>query len=301
VRRLPATGQTARRRRPAGGKFVSARAPAPEKPPAPVAAPPSHQDPEFRYRDKLNVYGREEEVDLSRDDLRRELQISRAASARMKEIAQRERAVLEFDEGLKANTRAALEAKGIDPVEFARQVLSEHAKRELMSPEERRAFEAEQKLAEFEQREKAQQETMAKQAEQQRASKLWEHIRPQFDAALAEAGIPRNRFTLAEIAKVGTEFLDIGLILDPKAVVAEAKKRIQGGHEAYLGSLDAKTLRAKLGKEKLRELMALEVEEWKASQDFHPAPQREQVAIPAKREERQYIDEYEFARRRRGG
>jgi len=285
------------------GKFVSTAGKAPPVPGVPGEPPPGEGTPaeqERRFKRKLNVLGREEEADLSEEELWREVQMGRGMRAKLdqqlKALKAREREIVSLEERFSTDPRAIFEAKGMDPVDFAKSVLGEHAKRELMSPEERRAFEAEEKLAKLEALQKQHEEKQKSQLEQERSARLWEHVAPQFESAMAELSIPKTRTTLAEMAKVGMEFLDLGIPLEPRQVVAETKRRLQSGHDSYLDALDAKSLRERLGKERIREILRLEMEERKASQGITPSPVKEVPRGPPtpKEEAKRYLTDSEL-------
>lgn len=251
---------------------------------------------EWRFKDKLKINGQEQEVDLDRDTVRRKIQLAEAAFAQMREAKTELAKLEEFKQLARTNPGEALKQHGIDPAKWAAHFMAEQA-RESMIPEEQRQAMAQQAAFERERQEfqKQKQEFEAQQAKAYE-EQVWKGIEPQFISAMEELNLPKGYQVMHAVAEVGREFLDAKLDLAPKEIVAEANRRLGDYTNRYVVTLPAKQLANLLGQEKVRELIALEVEKFKASQNFgSPAPVQSQPSQAAD-EPKQYIDEYEFRR-----
>ncbi len=273
--------------RDAAGRFKAAEAGATPPPAEPAWKP---------WKGKLTVFGREEEASVdSEDDLRRELQLARAARVKLKELAQRERLLKEESE---LDPVELLKRRNVDPLEVARRVLSEAAKRELMTPEERAAHEAkgeaEAAKAEVEKLKKAQAAARVEAA----AERLWATLQPEFEAAIAASGLPKSPGLTAAIGRVGREFLDAGVRLSPAQVVAEVKRQRDADMASWLSSLDADGLYAALGQERFEALVRRRAERLREAQGqrAQPAPSRPAPQTPRKT----YLTEEEWRAKQKG-
>jgi len=116
---------------------------------------------------KLKVHGEEltEELPFEIEEdpevveyLTKQLQLSKAAQRAMQEKSTFEKQVGQFFQDMKSNTKAKLIELGIDPKEFAAQVIEEEIKKAQMSPEQLKQMELEQELARLREEAKAKEE-----------------------------------------------------------------------------------------------------------------------------------------------
>jgi hypothetical protein len=254
----------------------------------------AEKPPEYRFKRKLNLYGKEEDVDLGEDDLAREVQIARAARLKLKELKQREDKLAEFDKLPEALFDSEDEA-----LEFSKRFLAARARRELMPPEEARALEVDERERRFLEEKQAWEESRANEERRARAVKQWEQIAPEIDSALEEAGLERTSKELEAVADIGLEFLDAKLPLSPKDLVKEFARREETGFRRRLGTLEPQRLRASLSDEQWAGLRKLMVDEYKAKHSgFEPKPKL--APSPPKDEPRRYVSEAEFKKLMRG-
>lgn len=256
----PAPGPNVSEGRDAAGRFVAkgGQSGAPgtgETPPEPTWKP---------WKGKLTVFGKEEEAEIaSEEDLRRELQIARAARVKLKELKQREELLRQEMEG---DPLELLRRRNVDPLELSRRILADAAKRELMTPEERVAAEATERAkkleAELAELKKRDGESRLK----EQSEKLWATLQPEFESALKESGLPAGPATLRAIGRVGLEFLKSGLKLTPRQVVAEVKRQRQAELKGSLGALDDAALYGELGQERFDRLVKWRAEQLRAAQ-----------------------------------
>lgn len=268
-----------------------------EKPPAPAAKPD-----DFVYEDELVVRGEKAKVRLSREELRRELQVKKDLERRRKEA----------DEALKREAR--LKQLGLtDPVaalrelgasdeqieQWALQQAIERAKLETMDEGERRLYELQQEN----QRLKEQWEQTQKQQEESQRTAQREQLKQQnlqeFREALEVAKLPKNHETLYLLAETQELALRAGEPrMDPKTLAAAAEKRLLRQTQTILSGLDGDALVDRLGEETCLRIGQALVKRFQSAQSFEPPPSEPAYRAPAK-EERQYIDEAEAERRLR--
>lgn len=248
---------------------------------APKAGDEKPPEPEpYRFRRKLKVDGREEDADLSEDDIQREVQIARAARKRLAELNQRTKELDAREARLKEAPHEFLEKAGHDPDKWAADRLAKKAQDGLMSEEERafRAIQEEnaQLKAKDAQRQKQDQEREFKEIE----DKQWAQTEPKLMSALEKANLPRGADVMGRIADVGIEFLDAEMDLSPEDIVAEVSARMDRDATRYVLSLPTEQLVTKLGPERVKAIVADYTRKWKESQaafnDNPVQPQRQQ-------------------------
>lgn len=253
----------------------------------------------YRFKRKLNVYGEEHEVDLGEDDIARELQIAQAARKKMKELAQREARVAEYDKLRKERPEALFESEE-DRLEFAKKTLAAAARRELMPPEERARMEIDEERNRFLTEKQTWEEQRAKEQRDEMARRQWEKMAPEFDAALSEAGLERSPKEMEAIADIGLEFVDAKLPLSPKDIVKEYQLREERGFRKRLSGYEPSKLRASLTEEQWAGLKKLMVSEYKEKHSSFTVKPREEPSHREKEEGRKFLSETEFKKLMRG-
>ncbi len=231
----------------------------------PGEEPPAEKEA-YRFKRKLKVDGREEDVDLSEDEIQREVQIAKAARKRLAELNQRTKELDAREARLKEAPHEFLEKAGHDPDQWAADRLAKKAQDGLMSEEER-AYrtlqdEVSQLKAEKEERTRLDQEREYKEAE----DKQWAHTEPRLMDAIQKANLPRGADVMGRIADVGLEFLDAGMELAPEHVVQIAAERMDRDAMRYVFSLPTESLVQKLGPEREKEIVQAYIERFKRGQ-----------------------------------
>ena len=223
------------------GKFAKVT---PEAPKAEEKAPE-----EWWYEDELDVKGQKQKVRMSKEELRRDLQISKDLQRRAGEIARQQREWQQREKLAKDDPFAAMAAMGASEemvVERATQMLLERAKLDAMSDEQRQMHtlqqENERLKSDWEKHQKAQ-------AEQARATKqqqLVDNNLSQFTEALEAAKLSKSPTTLYDMVTLQEMRLRNGLPkFAPKELAAEAHK-LQAGRttEVFNGMEDEPLLEA---------------------------------------------------------
>lgn len=284
------------------GKFVS-----PDSGTARRTQPEAEGEPEepapYRFKRKLKDGDNEEEVDLSEDDLLREVQIARAAKRRLGELNKRLREMDAREQRLAAAEKdplAYLRERGADPEQLASQLLAQKAQRGLMSPEEQRIAELEETNAALEAKWKRQEQEQLSAQQAALEAKQWEQEEPQFLAEMERVKMPRNMAVLGFMSKVGTELTEtLGPGVPPAVVVAETNDRLSKFAEHYILSLPVEALVSKLGPERTKAIQKLLLDRWRASQaTFEPAPVVESKPPPEEpTKPKEYLSEADVRKR----
>ena len=256
---------------------------------------------EWRFREKLKVYGEEEEVDLDRASVVRELQRKRMLEKKYGEFEGNDARARRLIELATSDPEGFLRETGKDPGAWARQKLAEEARQGAMTEEERAIHERDAKIAEYEAREKQRTEAETKAKGEARHQKMVADLRQTFTEALERSGEPNSYEMMAELVQTAKLRLAPGSGLDdmtPDEMVAETKARIDGRVGKYLDSLDAEGLRKRFGKERIKAIIAAEIADFEKSQNFAPPPPSQAAEAPPKdKGPREYLSGTDVSRR----
>jgi len=158
---------------------------------------------------KLKVFGEEIEEDLPFEIeenpevveyLTKQLQLSKAAQRAMQENSTYKQQVNQFLSSIKSNTKEVLAQMGIDPREFAAQVIEEELKRQQMTPEQLELEELRQEKKRLEEERKKEREDFERK-ELERAEALeFERVENGISQALEASDLPKSPRTVQRIA-----------------------------------------------------------------------------------------------------
>jgi hypothetical protein len=255
------------------------------------------QKEEYRFKRKLKVFGTEEDVDLSEDDLAREVQQGRALRKKTKDVAELQARAQRIIELAGNDPEAFLKEAGKDPEEWARQKLANQAKLGAMTEEERQIHELQQKLSRYEQTEKQRTEAEAKATREKRTTELRGQNEAKYQAALEKADLGVSYETVYLMAETEKLALEDGIEMSPDELAKETQHRLDRYTERYLGSLDGRALVKKLGKTRIASILQATLEDFQASQDFSAPAAKQPTSPVAPEEPEKFIDETELNRR----
>lgn len=282
------------------GKFVSqdSGTKRPEEP-----AEPRKQPEPYRFKRKLKVDGGEEDVDLSEDDLLREVQISRAAKKRLGELNKRLKDMDAREAKIAAMEKdpvTYLQERGVDVEQAAARLLADKAKRGLMSPEEQRIAELETENRTFRERAEAEERRQAEAQEAAAQAKQWEQEEPQYLAEMERVKLPKSMHVLGFMSKVGAQLAealgDRGAT--PEIVVRETNRQLSEFADHYVLGLPAEALSEKLGPERKKALQSLWLQQWRDKQGaLEPTPREEAAPPPRTEERKEPLSEADLRRR----
>ncbi len=231
---------------------------------------------------KLKIDGQEEEFDVdaaSDEDLALQLQMGRAARKRMQEAAEERKKAQtvqeKFQEILalgKEDPAGILEGLfGVNPHQWAEQLLLQKYQEEQMPEADRKALHLERQLAQRDAElkkiadERAAQEKAVKDAEAKTLQEKYE--REQFEAfdkeyaaALSKHSLPKTKETAWLMAQVGKVNLEHGVELSADQMANEVKKRFTAIHQGVVGQLDGAQLLDVLGQDVVRKVLKASLE-----------------------------------------
>lgn len=209
----------------------------------PEAANQNQETPaQTRRRIQLKIDGRDEEREVSDDDLIAGYRKSLAAEKRFNEAAAQRKQAQEVLEAFKANPREAMALLGINAREWAENMLAEELEQEMLDPREKEFRAMKAKLAKVEAQEKADRERQEKQALQQQIEAEKENFSQIIVGALQEQGVPGGPKTVARMAQLLEKNYELGLDLQPRELAMLVRQEVQAELMATLGALDEDSL-----------------------------------------------------------
>jgi hypothetical protein len=209
---------------------------------------------------KLKVHGEEltEELPFEIEEdpevveyLTKQLQLSKAAQKAMQEKSTYEKQVQHFFQSLKGNTKAALQQIGIDPREFAAQVIEEEIKKAQMTPEQIRQQELEDELNKLKEEAKKKEEEF-NQRELERLREIeFEKIDTQMSIALDKSDLPKKPYVVRKMAEYMLIGANNGINLTPDDVLPLVREELLGDLQEIINSLPEDKAEEFIGKEVL--------------------------------------------------
>lgn len=209
---------------------------------------------------KLKVHGEEitEELPFEIEEnpeaveyLTKQLQLSKAAQRAMQENSTFQKQVSEFFKDLKSNTKAKLIELGIDPKEFAAQVIEEEIKKSQMTPEQIRQQELEEELNKLKEEAKRKEEEF-NQKELERLREIeFEKIDTQMSIALDKSDLPKKPYVVRKMAEYMLIGANNGINLTAEDVLPLVREELLGDLQEIINSLPEDKAEEFIGKEVL--------------------------------------------------
>lgn len=181
---------------------------------------------------KLKVDGEEieEEIDLSNEeDLKRRLQLAKAAQKRMQESAHMKMAIKEFYELLQTNPDEALSQLGFDPLKYSEERLRREIEEQKKSPQQKE-FERQQRELEKHKREL---DRLRQEREAAELRALEERYHRQLEDEILSAidgvkDVPRSAYFIKRVSDMMASFIRSGKTdVTAKDVVPIVRKQIK--------------------------------------------------------------------------
>lgn len=209
---------------------------------------------------KLKVHGEEitEELPFEIEEdpevveyLTKQLQLSKAAQRAMQENNSFQKQVNQFFKDLKSNTKAKLIELGIDPKEFAAQVIEEEIKKAQMSPEQIRQQELEEELNKLKEESKKREDEF-NQKELERLREIeFEKIDTQMTAALEKSDLPKKPYVVRKMAEYMLIGANNGINLTPEDVLPIVREELLSDLQEIINTLPEDKAEEFIGKEVL--------------------------------------------------
>lgn len=251
---------------------------------------------EWRFKEKLKVYGQEEDVDLDRDGVKRELQQARAMRKQhaemQKKLAERE----ELEALFEKDPDEYMRRRGKDPEEYLKQKIHKVIEREQLTEEQRatqdaiaRADAAEAKLQKQEEARKATQQKL-------RTEHAKKQMVERYGRTIEAAGLERNAETIFLMAEVEDIAAKQGLEYTPEELGKETARRARGYGKSYLDSLTVPAFISEIGKERYEAILEHSIAQLEGSSAVVPAPKEPVVRREPTSEGSRYLSEAELDR-----
>lgn len=231
-----------------------------------------------RRKYKYKVDGKEVEEELSDDDVKKHLSMSRAAYKRMQEAASEKKQAQEFVKMLRENPEHVLNNEQIMGSkkfrEIAEQYLSKQLQEEMLSPEEKHKREMESKLKQYEETEKQQrQQAEAKQMEQLQAHYAQDYEQ-KIMTGLQSQNIPKTPRTVKRMAELMSKNLQYSLELEPQQLAEIVKQDYIKEIQELFGATESDALLNLLGDGVSNKIRQADLKKLKANNPFGQSKQQ---------------------------
>jgi len=209
----------------------------------------------------------EEDYDLSNlEQLKKDIQLARAAKKRMGEAQDQKRKAFEIIQQFESDPASVLKRLGPKGYELAEQLLLEKMQNEMMTPEQRQFNEMKTRLEQYERQEKEFNENKTKQEQSEVENRYAQEYQKTIISALDKTGLPKTPEMAKRMAYLLRQNLQLGLDLDADDLADEMKKEAL----AYVSSLSkessAESLINLLGADAIKKLRKHDVEQFKKKQ-----------------------------------
>lgn len=221
---------------------------------------------------KYKVDGQEVEEELTDDDIKKHLSMSKAAYKRMGEAAKEKQQAQQLVKMLRENPEAVLNNEQIMGSrkfrEIAETYLAKQLEDQMLSPEEKYKREMEQKLRQYEENERTQKEQVeAKQLEQ-----LQNHYAQEYEktilTGLQSQGLPKTARTVKRMAELMSKNLQHGFDLEPSQLAEIVRQDYLKEIQELFGSTDSDALLSLLGDGVSNKIRQADLKKLKANNPF---------------------------------
>lgn len=238
----------------------------------------------------LKVDGEEFTQELDLDDeeaVKRELQLARMGNKRAASAKELEKQVTELLEFAKSNPKAFIAEMGVNPEDFAEQILSEAIANSKKSPE---VLEKEKLQAELEKlrKEKESADSAKKQAE---FEKLQEQASKQLESEMIEAldssKLPQSPYIVKRVADYLSLALENNIELSVKDVLPLVQQELRGDMKQMIAAMGDEVLEEYVGKDRLgsyRKKMIAAAKQAAATTQNSPSSTKESGQKPSSKE-----------------
>lgn len=207
---------------------------------------------------KLKVYGQEVEEELpfeieenpeAVEYLTKQLQLAKAAQKAMQENNSYKSQVEQFFKSFKSDTKAALKEMGIDPKQFAAEVIEEEIKRAQLTPEQRELEELKAEKKRLEEERKREKEEFEKKEYERLSQQEYERVETQMSMALEKSSLPKEPYVVKKIADYMLIGIQNGIDLSPEEVLPLVEQEIKSDLQALIKALGEDKVEDFVGKD----------------------------------------------------
>lgn len=208
-------------------------------------------EPDAKRKYSIKVNGKEQDVELTDQEVIRYVQKSQASDAAFREASAIKQQSLQFIEMLKKDPRSVLDHKsfGHDTRKLAETWLSEAIEDELADPRDKEVRQLKKQLVEREEIEKKFKQEQTKVREDGLRQKYQADIQKDIVEAMKDSGLPKTSRTISRIAYYMQQGLRRQVNLAPKDVIDLVKRDYTEDIKELFGSLEGDALLERVGKE----------------------------------------------------
>jgi len=205
------------------------------------------------------------DIEYDETTLQQLIEKSKGADKKFLEAARSRKEAIKFFKLAKDNPEEMLSKTGKDPKQWAYEKVAKDLQDKLRDPREVELEKAQEELKRFRELESQRQD----QIKAERLDQETKAMKTRFEAEIIEAleatpTLPKNGFTVAQIAKyIDTVRDKTGVLLSAKEVVSVVEKDIRSTVKGILAGADAEKLQALIGDEGLAVLRKYELEKLK--------------------------------------
>lgn len=211
---------------------------------------------------KLKIDGKdvEEEIDLNNDqELAKHLQLSKAAQKRMQEAAEERKKMEYLFEQLQKNPEKVMKELGLDPEEFAVDLLNKKIADNQKSPEQRQIEQLQREVEEAK-KQREEENTARRNAEIQRYQKEFEtKLEDGIIGALKEANLPNKPYTVKRFAENMLIALDQGINLEVRDLIPLVKQDLENDIKELFAASPDEFISEMIGKDRFNNMRKKQV------------------------------------------
>lgn len=215
---------------------------------------------------KLTVDGHEfeEEIDLNNEEqIKKELQLARAAKKRMAEASETKRRAMSIIKDYENNPEDLFRKLGPKGHEIAEKILLEKIQSEMMTPEQREVMEMKKKLQAYEENERKSKEEKENEIKASYEAKIAQDFQAKIIKAIDAAKLPKSPDVVKRTAQLLKKNLDLGLELTVEDLAQEVKEEFKGGISSLIKDSEVDQLIELLGPEVMKKIRKYDLEKLK--------------------------------------
>lgn len=235
---------------------------------SPEQAAPVAERRKYTYK----VDGKEVSEELTDDDVKKHLSMSKAAYKRMSEAAESKKQSEQLIRMLRENPEAVFENEQIMGNKKFRDIaeayLAKQLESEMLTPEQRQQKQMQSELEKYRESERKQKEAQ----ESQQMEQLQQHYAQEFEKniikGLSSQNLPKTPTTVKRMAQLMAKNLEHGLDLPPEAIAELVRQDYVRDIQELFGSTEADALLSLLGDGVSNKIRQADLKKLKANNPF---------------------------------
>lgn len=222
------------------------------------------KEPEFKpIKLKLKLDKREEEREFDQESLTRTVQKGLVADRRFEEAARKEQEVRKLANELqdkyskltdKQARKLALQELGVDPIQFAEELMQEYLEEQSLTAEQRRIKELEAFQKQKQREEEEYQRQIEQQKEMQAQQKYFKELDDTITQVLQTEGIEKNLEVVERIIQYMRAAHRVGQDISVEEIVSKLKNDGANFYKSFVPNKDVERLAQFLGEDMLKEI-----------------------------------------------